>query len=92
MRRYSLFSASFALLLGLSCDRGSPGSTAPIGTIQPFGLGDVSLLPGPFLDARERNREYLYEADIDRLLHMFRVNAGLPSSAEPLGEWESPDI
>ena len=27
----------------------------------------------------------------DRLLHMFRVTAGLPSSAEPLGGWEAPD-
>ena len=24
----------------------------------------------------------------DRLLHNFRVNSGLPSSAEPLGGWE----
>ena len=27
----------------------------------------------------------------DRLLHTFRVNAGLPSAAEPLGGWEKPD-
>jgi DUF1680 family protein len=26
----------------------------------------------------------------DRLLHMFRVTAGLPSHAEPLGGWEQP--
>jgi hypothetical protein len=26
----------------------------------------------------------------DRLLHNFRVNAGLPSSAKPLGGWEAP--
>lgn len=29
--------------------------------------------------------------DPDRLLHMFRVTAGLPSRAEPLGGWEAPD-
>jgi hypothetical protein len=29
--------------------------------------------------------------DPDRLLHMFRVTAGLPSHAEPLGGWEAPD-
>ncbi len=28
--------------------------------------------------------------DPDRLLHMFRVTAGLPSSAAPLGGWEAP--
>ena len=27
----------------------------------------------------------------DRLLHTFRINAGLPSSAQPLGGWEAPD-
>ena len=62
------------------------------GKIEPFDLGNVQLLPGPFHEAQERNRRYLYAADIDRLLHMFRVTAGLPSSAEPLGEWESPTI
>jgi len=25
------------------------------------------------------------------LLHTFRLTAGLPSSAEPLGEWEKPE-
>ena len=29
--------------------------------------------------------------DPDRLLHMFRVTAGLPSSAQALGGWEAPD-
>jgi DUF1680 family protein len=28
--------------------------------------------------------------DPDRLLHMFRVTAGLPSSAQPYGGWEAP--
>jgi uncharacterized protein len=29
--------------------------------------------------------------DLDRLMHTFRLNAGMPSSAEPLGGWEAPD-
>lgn len=58
---------------------------------QPFDLADVRLLPGPFLDATEVNRRYLLGLDPDRLLHMFRVTAGLPSSAAPLGGWEAPD-
>lgn len=57
----------------------------------PFDLECVRLLDGPFKDAMERDRRYLHELDSDRLLHMFRVNAGLPSSAEPLGGWERPD-
>jgi DUF1680 family protein len=32
----------------------------------------------------------LLELDSDRLLHNFRVTAGLPSSAQPLGGWEDP--
>jgi DUF1680 family protein len=56
-----------------------------------FSLKKVRLLDGPFKDAMERNRQYLYELDTDRLLHNFRVNARLPSSDEPLGGWEEPD-
>ena len=29
--------------------------------------------------------------DIDRLLHTFRLNAGISTTAEPLGGWEAPD-
>ncbi|MDH5706674.1 MAG: glycoside hydrolase family 127 protein [Candidatus Aminicenantes bacterium] len=58
---------------------------------RPFPLKNVRLLDGPFKEAMERNRQYLYELDADRLLHNFRVNAGLPSSAESFGGWERPD-
>lgn len=61
------------------------------GVTQPFELASVRLLPGLFLDATEVNRRYLLDLDPDRLLHMFRVTAGLPSSAQPLGGWEAPD-
>jgi len=54
----------------------------------PFDLSEVRLLDGPFKRAMELDRNYLHELDSDRLLHMFRVTAGLPSSAEPLGGWE----
>ncbi len=58
----------------------------------PFPLTQVRLLDGPFREAMERDRLYLYALNSDRLLHNFRVNAGLPSSAQPLGGWESPDV
>ena len=58
---------------------------------QPFSLKQVRLLDGPFKDAMERDRKYLHELSSDRLLHTFRINAGLPSSAQPLGGWESPN-
>jgi len=58
--------------------------------VRPFPLGQVHLLPGPFLEAQEWNRAYVRRLSPDRLLHNFRVNAGLPSSAKPLGGWEEP--
>jgi hypothetical protein len=70
---------------------------APAGTMaepcaaQPFELQQVRLLDGPFLKALERNQQYLSSLDLDRQLHVFRVTAGLPSTAAPLGGWESPD-
>ena len=46
---------------------------------------------GVFQESAEANLRYLKLLDADRLLHNFRVNAGLPSSAQPLGGWEKPD-
>src|SRR5262245_16989503 len=58
----------------------------------PFRLDEVRLLDGPFRDAMIRDQEYLLSLDRDRLLHNFRVTAGLPSTAQPLGGWEAPDV
>lgn len=54
-------------------------------------MTDVRLGPGPFKDAQQANLGFLTRLNADRLLHNFRVNAGLPSSAQPLGGWEKPD-
>jgi DUF1680 family protein len=56
-----------------------------------FPLQDVRLLDGPFKHAMELDQQYMLSLDVDRLLHNFRVNAGLPSTAEPLGGWEEPN-
>jgi uncharacterized protein len=58
----------------------------------PFPLEQVRLLDGVFLDAAKTNQKYLLSLPEDRLVHNFRVNAGLPSWAEPLGGWESPNV
>lgn len=52
-------------------------------------LRSVSLTKGEFYKRRKLVQEYLAAFDINRLLHTFRLNAGIPSSAEPLGGWES---
>lgn len=57
----------------------------------PFPMNNVRLGPGPFRAAAEANRRYLKTLPPDRLLHTFRLTAGLPTSAEPLGDWEKPD-
>jgi len=59
--------------------------------VRPFDLKQVRLLDGPFRQAMERDRKYLHALDADRLLHTWRLNAGLASKAEPLGGWERPD-
>ncbi len=57
-----------------------------------FPLTAVRLLDGPFNQAMLRDQKYLLALDSDRLLHMFRVTAGLATSAKPLGGWEAPDV
>ncbi|WP_231478150.1 beta-L-arabinofuranosidase domain-containing protein [Sphingomonas sp. UNC305MFCol5.2] len=57
-----------------------------------FSLAEVHLLNGALLDAQRANVAYMKRIDIDRLLHTFRLNAGLPSDAKPLGGWEAPEI
>jgi DUF1680 family protein len=37
------------------------------------------------------NRRFVLGQDPDRLLHTFRLTAGLPTSAEPIGGWEAPN-
>ncbi len=54
-----------------------------------FALADVRLLEGPFLRAQQRDAAYLLRLEPDRLLHNFRVNAGLKPKAPVYGGWES---
>ena len=58
--------------------------------VQPFSLSEVQLDPGPLQQARDWNRAYMLRIPNDRLLHNFRVTAGLPTNAAPLGGWEAP--
>jgi len=59
--------------------------------VRPFPMKQVRLGQGPCTAAMEADRKYLHSLPPDRLLHTFRINAGLPSSAQPLGGWEAPD-
>ncbi len=55
-----------------------------------FALERVRLLDGPFKRAMELDQRYLLALPVDRLLHNFYINAGLPSTAKPMGGWEDP--
>jgi uncharacterized protein len=58
---------------------------------QPFPMKHVRLLAGPCKQLEEKNRQYLSSLATDRLVHSFKITAGLPSSADPYGGWERPD-
>src|SRR5438105_823015 len=58
--------------------------------LKAFPLSQVRLRPGIFLDQLESNQSFIESLPNDRLLHTFRLTAGIPSSADPLGGWEHP--
>jgi uncharacterized protein len=58
--------------------------------VSPFPMSQVRLLAGPCLRASEWNRAYMERLPVDRLLHNFRLNASLPTTAQPFGGWEEP--
>ncbi len=92
MRR-RMFLASTAAATMLPWRNGPPrmtGGTDVVARVRPFPLAAVKLGPGPFLDAMGVNRRFVMGQDPDRLLHTFRIEAGLPTAAEPLGGWEAP--
>jgi DUF1680 family protein len=62
----------------------------PAGSLEPFPLGSVRLAPGIFREQEETNARYLDSLTIDRLLHSFRVTAGISSSVTPYKGWEDP--
>src|SRR5579871_1260855 len=81
------------LLTGSAVAAGAADRVKPVIAMkaEPFSLTEVRLLDGPFQHAQELDHQYLLSLDPDRLLHNFRINAGLPSTARPLGGWEAPD-
>ena len=69
------------------------GAAVPVApAAETFPLRDVRILEGPFRDALQRDLSYLLRLDPDRLLHTFRLNAGLPTTAKPYGGWEAPGV
>jgi uncharacterized protein len=76
-----------ALADGYNKDKVKPAVTLQT---RAFDLRDVRVLEGPFKHNQEMDGKYILSLDPDRLLHTFRLNAGLPSTARPLAGWEEP--
>ena len=53
-------------------------------------MQQVRLADGIFKTQAEANQRYLDSLATDRLLHSFRLTAGITSSAKPFGGWEEP--
>ncbi|MGO4424117.1 beta-L-arabinofuranosidase domain-containing protein, partial [Streptomyces sp. MCAF7] len=69
-------------------DPASPASAdaeAAPARLAPFPLSAVRLLESPFLANMRRTLSYLRFVDPERLLHTFRLNVQLPSTAQPCG-------
>jgi len=86
-----LSASALGVMLGSGRARATSGSASPDrrGPVKAFDLSAVRLLPGPFKTAQELDAQYLLSLEPDRLLHNFRVNAGLPPRAPVYGGWES---
>ncbi|MEV5903866.1 beta-L-arabinofuranosidase domain-containing protein [Streptomyces sp. NPDC052127] len=104
-RRQMLFTATTAVAVTAvgptTAARAADAAPSPIETaggvgadpaLAAFDLSEVRLLESPFLANMRRTCAYLLFVDADRLLHTFRRTVGLPSTAEPCGGWEAPDV
>ncbi|GII79979.1 hypothetical protein Sru01_49610 [Sphaerisporangium rufum] len=95
-RRRLLQAAGIALAgtaAGQALGAREAGAAAEIGvSAHPFRPGQVRLSAGRWLDGQNRTLAYLRFLDADRLLHTFRLNAGIASSARPCGGWEAPGV
>jgi hypothetical protein len=65
-------------------------ASEPAARLEEVPLSQIRLLDSPFKQRQDVHRRVLLGYDVDRLLHNFRVNAGLPSQAKPYGGWEAP--
>ena len=56
-----------------------------------FNLDQVKLTDSYFAHRRTLAKQYIEDFDIARLMHTFKINAGISSEAKPLGGWEAPE-
>ena len=66
-------------------------ATAGAAPVHSFPVGAVRLTDGMFKRAMDVNRRVLDEIGAERALHCFRLQAKLPTSAQALGGWATPE-
>ncbi|GAA2430219.1 beta-L-arabinofuranosidase domain-containing protein [Streptomyces glaucus] len=93
LRAAALASAAPALpLTAAGRARAAAPEAPPAWTVRPFRLEDVTLGRGVFADKRRLMLDHARGYDVDRLLQVFRANAGLPTlGAVAPGGWEGLD-
>jgi uncharacterized protein len=57
-----------------------------------FDLNDVKLLASRFKENMELDGKWLLEINNNKLLHSWKVNAGMQSNGKPYGGWEALDV
>jgi len=67
----------------------SIGLSSPLRAVELFPLNQVRILESEFLQAQNRNIDYVMAMDADRLLAPYLREAGLTPRALPYGNWES---
>ncbi|MDW8804303.1 glycoside hydrolase family 127 protein [Streptomyces scabiei] len=85
-------SAAGSLIGSSAAHAALPPARADIGVLaHPFGLDQVRLTAGRWLDNQDRTRNYLRFVDVDRLLYNFRANHRLSTAgAAATGGWDAP--
>ncbi|MFM9589427.1 beta-L-arabinofuranosidase domain-containing protein [Streptomyces scabiei] len=85
-------SAAGSLIGSSTASAAVPPARADIGVLaHPFGLDQVRLTAGRWLDNQDRTRNYLRFVDVDRLLYNFRANHRLSTAgAAATGGWDAP--
>ncbi|TDD73166.1 glycosylase [Jiangella aurantiaca] len=76
-----------------------PGWTSDVWEVAPFALNQVTLGDGIYKQKRDRMLDYARNypgagdvlAGPDRMLHLFRANAGLPAPGTWPGGWDTPN-
>jgi DUF1680 family protein len=92
LSRRRFLQGSALVSLAAACGRSTATPVSRSGRVRPFPLSAVRLKPSIYLRAVNANQAYLHRLEPDRLLHNFRLQAGLTPKGAPYGGWEQDTI